>query len=59
MAWLVHTDGSPVHIWPEADLIEHDLDGDDCVCGVTTTPVSRDDGSIGWTLTHHALDGRE
>jgi hypothetical protein len=41
------------------DLIEHDTDGGDCVCGPEETPVVRDDGSIGWLVTHHSLDGRE
>lgn len=53
--WRVHTDRSPVHVWPENDLVDHELDGDDCVCGVTTEPVERDDGSFGWVIVHHAL----
>lgn len=57
--WRVHTDGSPAHVWPEHDLVDHGLEGDDCVCGVTSVPVEREDGSIGWVITHHALDGRE
>jgi hypothetical protein len=48
-----------VHVFPLGDLVDHDTDTDGCVCGPTTTPVERDDGSIGWVLTHHALDGRE
>ena len=55
----MHTDGSPAHVWPEDDLVDHDVEGDDCVCGVTSEPVERDDGSFGWVNTHHALDGRE
>lgn len=50
---------SIVHVSPINDLIEHDLEGDDCVCGVTSQPVMRDDGSCGWVITHHSLDGRE
>lgn len=57
--WAVHTDGSPVHLWPLDDLVEHEVDGDDCPCGPTTEPVQRDDGSIGWLISHHSLDGRE
>jgi hypothetical protein len=26
------------------------------VCGVTSEPVHRDDGSFGWVIVHHALD---
>jgi hypothetical protein len=56
--WRVHTD-APVHVWPDGDLVDHEVEGDDCVCGVTSEPVARDDGSFGWVNTHHALDGRE
>jgi hypothetical protein len=59
MTWRFHTDGSPVHVWPEVDLVEHDLDGDECVCGPTIEPVPRDDGSIAWLITHHSLNGNE
>jgi len=29
------------------------------VCGPTVEPVVRDDGSMGWLIVHHSLDGRE
>jgi len=48
-----------VHTYPTRDLIEHDTDGGDCICGAATEPVPRDDGSMGWLVTHHSLDGRE
>lgn len=48
-----------VHVYPNADLVEHDTETDDCVCGPTIEPVEREDGSIGWLATHHSLDGRE
>ena len=48
-----------VHVVPVNDLIEHDDSGDDCVCGVRIEPVPADDGSMGWVLVHHSLDGRE
>lgn len=48
-----------VHTYPLNDLIEHQLDGDDCPCGPTIEPVPRDDGSYGWLVVHHSLDGRE
>ena len=48
-----------LHVFPLNDLVDHDTDGGDCVCGPTTEPVERDDGSIGWVVCHHALDGRE
>ena len=46
------------HVVPVGDLIEHELT-DDCPCGVTPEPVGRDDGSFGWVVIHHSLDGRE
>lgn len=46
-----------VHVLPLDDLITHD--SDTCACGPTTEPIKRDDGGIGWVITHHSLDGRE
>ncbi len=48
-----------IHVSPVNDIIEHDLGSDECVCGPTSKPVKRDDGSMGWVIVHHALDGRE
>jgi hypothetical protein len=48
-----------VHTLPLGDLIEHENVGDDCPCGPTIEPVPRDDGSFGWLISHHSLDGRE
>ena len=48
-----------VHVIPVDDLTDHDTDGDDCPCGPCTEPVTRDDGSVGWVVIHHSLDGRE
>ena len=48
-----------VHVHPVGDLVEHITAGDDCVCGPATEPVVRDDGSVGWLIVHHSLDGRE
>lgn len=50
---------SNVHTYPVGDLIEHDTDGGDCPCGPTVEPVFREDGSNGWHVIHHSLDGRE
>lgn len=60
--WRAHTEGDePYHVWPLDDDVQHDTDNDDgdCVCGPAIEPVERDDGSIGWLITHHSLDGRE
>lgn len=46
-----------LHVQPVADLIEHQ--DDDCPCGPRVEPVFRADGSNGWLITHHSLDGRE
>lgn len=48
-----------IHVLPINDLIEHDDDGDQCPCGPTVEAVFRDDGSNGWMVVHHSLDGRE
>jgi hypothetical protein len=47
-----------VHVLPIGDLIEHE-ETSECPCGATPDPVKRDDGSIGWVMVHHSLDGRE
>lgn len=59
MTYHVGNEDGPVHVVPVDDLIDHDTSGGDCVCGPTPEAVKRDDGSIGWLLTHHSLDGRE
>jgi hypothetical protein len=48
-----------VHCYPVADLVEHNTDSEDCVCGPDVEPVFRADGSNGWLISHHSLDGRE
>ena len=48
---------SIVHVEPVADLLAHE-DGDDCACLPYVEPVPRDDGSMGWLVTHNAWDGR-
>lgn len=58
--WRSHIEGdSPYHVWPEDDLIAHDTDFTDgpCICGPHATAVVAEDGTVGWILTHHALDG--
>jgi len=47
------------HVYPTRDLIEHEVDGEDCPCIPTVEPVEREDGSFGWLHVHHSLDGRE
>lgn len=50
---------STVHVYPLNDLVAHDTDGGTCPCGPDVEAVFRDDGSNGWLVTHHSLDGRE
>lgn len=49
---------STVHVEPINDLIEHE-DSDGCVCGPDVEAVFLEDGSNGWLISHHSLDGRE
>lgn len=48
-----------LHVYPVGDVVAHDSAGDSCVCGPTMEPVARPDGSVGWLVVHHSLDGRE
>lgn len=59
--WRFHTDGNrPRHVWPEADLFEHELDDEgDCACGPHIEPVQAEDGSFGEIIVHNSLDARE
>jgi hypothetical protein len=50
---------SAVHVYPTADVVEHNTDSEDCICGPDVEAVFRDDGTNGWLITHHSLDGRE
>jgi hypothetical protein len=50
---------SIVHVLPVDDLIDHEDEGDNCPCGPDIEPVFAEDGSCGWLITHHSLDGRE
>ncbi len=47
----------PLHVYPLRDLVAHELD-DDCPCGPRAEPAERGDGSLGFVMVHHALDGR-
>lgn len=56
--WLVaQTDDLHVHVIPIGDTWCHEAE--DCACGPRLEPVEQDDGTVGWMLTHHSLDGRE
>lgn len=51
--------GDTVHVYPVNDLIEHDTETDDCLCGPNSEAVPDDDGGFGWVIVHNSLDGRE
>lgn len=48
-----------VHVLPVNDVIEHEDEGVDCICGPTVEPVFDADGACGWLISHNSLDGRE
>lgn len=52
---------STLHITPLRDLVDHDTSTaePDCAYGPEVRPVVHEDGSTGWLLAHHSLDGRE
>lgn len=50
---------STVHVVPVNDWIVHEAVGDECPCGPDVEPVPNEDGTIGWLISHHSLDGRE
>ena len=57
-------DGPPSntrHVHPADDGIEHDTSTSepDCLCGPEVRPAPGADGSMGWLIVHHSLDGRE
>lgn len=50
-----------LHVTPIGDLVDHDtsITEPDCACGPEVKPATHDEGSGGWLLVHHSLDGRE
>ena len=48
-----------VHTYPSRDILDHELEGDDCPCGPTATPIKAETGEMNWHILHHSLDGRE
>ena len=47
-----------MHVVPVDDLIEHVTAGE-CPCGPRPEVAKREDGSVGWLVAHHPLDGRD
>lgn len=50
-----------LHVTPQHDLVDRDTSNcePDCACGPEVRPATQEDGSMGWLLVHHPLDGRE
>jgi hypothetical protein len=51
-----------VHVYPSNDLIEHEREGTECICGPDVEYADPDTGETyekGPLVIHHALDGRE
>ena len=46
------------HVMPVDDWVAH-TPSEECVCCPWVNPVKREDGSMGWVVVHHGLDGRE
>jgi len=46
------------HVFPVDDLVDHDAEGEDCVCGPRVDAIL-DNGPDDWIYVHHSLDGRE
>lgn len=46
------SDPGTAHVMPMCEYRQHEDDGDDCTCGPSTQVVPRDDGSMGWVITH-------
>jgi hypothetical protein len=44
-----------IHTIPLNDLIEHDTNDDNCVCGPEVVLFERWDGSYGFQVFHHSL----
>lgn len=57
MTWHMQETEDGARVMPVGDLVGHE-EGEDCVCGPRLEPVVRDDGSVGWLVSHEALDGR-
>ena len=55
--WICREVANEVHVYPNKDTVQHEADA--CPCGALTEAVPRDDGSIGWVVTHWSLDARE
>ena len=48
-----------IHTYPVNDLLEHDVESDDCPCLPNVEPVETEDGGVNWLVVHNAWDGRE
>lgn len=60
MSWRCHThvNEGPIHVWPDDDQIDHDIDSDECVCGPIVEVYTHDDHPDTYLVIHFALDRR-
>lgn len=47
-----------IHVWPDGDLVEHEL-SPTCPCSPVETEERTPGGVLTWLFTHSSLDGRE
>lgn len=47
--------GQTVHTFPVRDVVDHNTESDDCICGPDIIYV----GNGGKQVIHHSMDGRE
>lgn len=52
MSWRVDADPGTLHVWPDEDATDHELDGSACVCG----PLTERHGKV-CLVVHASLDG--
>lgn len=60
MPWHCHEnpDEGPIHVWPDDDAINHDLDSEGCVCGPMVEVYTHADHPDTYVVIHFALDRR-
>lgn len=51
--------GQTVHTYPVHDLIAHDTETEQCICGPSVEFIPCEGEPDGWHILHNSLDGRE
>lgn len=57
MPWHTHKypDEGPVHVWPDHDVIDHDLNSDECICGPLVEYYTHDNLPDDVVIIHYCL----